>query len=136
MHFLTKKETSLLLRSLQKNGEKKSLEISNQKKKYKREESQLVKACIQYLTLKGYLPIRNNSGMIILNENKKRAIKMGTPGSPDIIACEPGGKFVAIECKSKTGRISKAQINFLNKVKQLGGKSFVIKSIDELITLL
>ena len=122
---------------MQKNGEKKYLKNSDHKKekvKYKKEESGIVKTCLEYLSLMGYIAIRNNSGLVIFDSNnKKRAIKLGTAGSPDIIACSPKGQFVAIECKSSKGRLTEKQKEFLKKVEKLGGKSLVVKSIDDLI---
>lgn len=136
MPFLTEKEASLLLKNLQKNGERKSSRGLNKKnkEKYKKEEASLIKACITYLRYAGYLAIRNNSGFVFLDSNgKKRAIKMGLAGSTDIIACSPKGQFIAIECKSKNGKLSHRQEQFLNEVRKLGGKAIVIKSIDDLM---
>jgi len=103
-------------------------------KKYKKEEQKLVKACIDYLRYKGFLVLRNNSGMIFINDNGKiRSIRAGMAGSADIIACSPGGRFFAIECKSKTGKLTESQKEFLQKVSELGGVALVVRNIDELI---
>lgn len=138
MQYLTEKEASLLLKNLQKNGERKFLKTSTKGKKnrekYKKEESSLIKTCITYLQYSGYLVIRNNSGYILLDSNNgKRAIKLGMAGSPDLIACSPEGQFIAIECKSSKGKLSPKQEEFLNKVRELGGKAIVVRSLDELI---
>lgn len=123
-----------MFKNLQKNGERKFFKTSSKRKKYKREESSLVKACISYLSYAGYLVIRNNSGLIIINSNgEHRAIKMGASGSPDIIACSPNGQFIAIECKSPKGKLTPKQEQFLNKVRKFGGKAIVVRSIDDLI---
>ncbi|WP_169720680.1 VRR-NUC domain-containing protein [Thermodesulfovibrio yellowstonii] len=107
------------------------------RKKKNNEESCLVRACIELLVLKGYFPIRNNSGMLVIKEkDRTRAVKMGMKGSADIIACSPEGKFVAIECKTSRGRLSKAQQEFLNKVQSIGGIALVIRNIDDLIKFL
>lgn len=91
---------------------------------------------MQYLSLMGYLPIRNNTGLIIVSgkDGSRRAIKAGTPGSPDIIACSPRGEFVAIECKSSKGKLSKKQADFIERINRLGGKAMVVRSIEELIS--
>lgn len=136
MPFLKEKEASALLKNLQRNGERKFSESKLFIKYYKKEESALIKACMQYLSLMGYLPIRNNSGLVVIGNERKRAIKMGTTGSSDIIACSPDGKFIAIECKSTKGKLTRAQQEFLKKVESLGGKALVVKNIDELISLL
>lgn len=95
----------------------------------------LVKACLQYLALKGYIPIRNNSGMLIVKEGSKaRAVKMGLAGSADILACSPNGQFVAIECKADNkAKLTKKQVQFLEEVKKKGGMAVVIRSIDDLL---
>lgn len=107
------------------------------RKKKNNEESCLVKACIELLTLKGYFAIRNNSGMLVIKDkDKTRAVKMGLKGSADIIACSPTGKFVAIECKASRGRLTKAQQEFLEKIQSLGGIALVIRNVDDLIKFL
>lgn len=131
-----------MLKNLQSSGEKKYIKTKmadekrmiKRNKKYKKEESNLVKACMEYLKYTGYLAIRNNSGLIILNSNNKnRAIKMGAIGAFDIIACSTKGKFVAIECKSKNGKLSKKQEEFMNKVRKLGGIAIVVRSLEDLM---
>lgn len=83
----------------------------------------------------GYLPLRNNSGVIFITAatGRTRAVKVGTPGSPDIIACSPKGQFIAIECKTKKGRLTKKQIEFIERINALGGKALVVRSLDDLI---
>jgi len=122
------------LTKIKKTYTKKSSPSRN--KRYKKEEQQLVKVCMEYLQIKGFLVLRNNTGKIIINENgKTRAIKTGLSGSADIIACSPKGKFVAIECKSKKGKLTEKQREFLLKVSELGGISLVVRNVDELINM-
>ncbi|NPV51712.1 MAG: VRR-NUC domain-containing protein [Candidatus Methanofastidiosum sp.] len=103
-------------------------------KKYKREEQNLVKAVLEYLYYKGFIAIRNNSGVIFIgNGERKRAIRVGLSGSADIIACSPKGNFVAIECKSKKGKLTNKQKEFLDKVKTLGGVALIVRSLDDVI---
>ena len=113
--------------------QKSKTQLTKKNKRYKKEEQNLVKACMEYLQWKGYLVIRNNTGKVFINENGRvRAIKAGLSGSADIIACSPEGKFVAIECKSKKGRLTEKQKEFLQKVTELGGIALVVKDINEL----
>lgn len=103
-------------------------------KKYKKEESCLIKACLEVLNLQGYLALRNNSGLVFLQENgKTRAIRMGIRGASDIIACSPDGRFIAIECKTQKGRVTEMQKQFLTEIEKRGGVALVIRSVDELI---
>jgi len=96
-------------------------------------EKDIIKSCMQYLLLKGYEVIRNNSGAFVVAENgKKRLIRFGSPGSPDLIACSPDGRFVAIECKSKRGKLTDFQRNYLNRIAARGGIALVVRSVEEL----
>lgn len=131
---------AILLNPWRKTKTKKYLDLGTNKqtkvktKSKSKEESLLVKACIEYLMFKGYIAIRNNSGLIVLKDgNKSRAVKMGIAGASDIIACSPEGKFIAIECKSSKGKLTEKQKNFLKEVSLKGGEALVVKSIDELI---
>ncbi len=104
------------------------------KRAYKREEASLVKACLEYLRLDGHLALRNNSGIIYLRDGfSPRAVRVGMPGSSDIIGCTKNGRFFAVECKSKNGKLTKHQAEFLEKVKSLGGIALVVRSVDELM---
>lgn len=91
---------------------------------------------MDYLSLNGYIVLRNNSGFIFLeSKNGKRAIKMGKAGASDIIACSPEGKFVAIECKVNS-KLTEKQKQFLDDVAEKGGIALVVKSLDDLITFI
>lgn len=58
-------------------------------------------------------------------------------GSSDIIGIhKPTGRFLAIEVKSKRGRITKEQENFINAVKAAGGIAGFARSVDEALDLL
>ncbi len=52
-------------------------------------------------------------------------------GVADIIGCLPGGQFLAIEVKSKVGRLSPDQKIFLKTVNDLGGKAFMARSVED-----
>jgi Holliday junction resolvase len=47
-------------------------------------------------------------------------------GIPDILACV-NGHFVGIELKSETGRLSKLQEYNLDRIKEAGGQSFILR---------
>lgn len=120
------------------NGEKfsENNHSPGQTRKNSKKESALVRACIDYLSLNGYIVLRNNSGFIFLEDkNGKRAIKMGKAGASDIIACSPEGKFVAIECKVNS-KLTEKQKQFLDDVAEKGGIALVVKSLDDLITFI
>jgi penicillin-binding protein-related factor A (putative recombinase) len=51
-------------------------------------------------------------------------------GVSDIIALIEG-RLIAIEVKSKTGRVSQEQIEFLNQINARGGVGFIARSIED-----
>ena len=59
----------------------------------------------------------------------------GTAGIPDIIACV-NGRFVAFEVKTKTGRLSKLQEVTLGRIRDAGGKAYMVKSAAEVAGIL
>lgn len=99
------------------------------KRKYKRPGQILTKKCIDFLKKHGYLVQRNNTGIIFINN---RAIRMGTPGSPDIVGCTPTGRFIGIECKSDRDRLSDKQLSMKKEIENRNGIYLIIKSIDDL----
>ena len=54
-------------------------------------------------------------------------------GIADLIGCLNGGKFFAIETKSKGGTLSDEQAEFLDWVRRTGGISIVAYSLDDVI---
>jgi hypothetical protein len=56
----------------------------------------------------------------------------GKAGSSDILGILPGGRFIAVECKSSGGRLSDNQRKFLKEIEKMGGVAIVAKSIDDI----
>lgn len=52
-------------------------------------------------------------------------------GISDILGVLPDGRFLAIEVKSKSGRLSPEQAEFIDRVNDLGGLAFVARSLEE-----
>ena len=77
---------------------------------------------------------RNNTGA--LRDKRERPVYFGKPGSSDILGILPGGRFIAVECKSKKGKLSEKQKIFLAEVERLGGLAIVARSIDDLLNAL
>jgi penicillin-binding protein-related factor A (putative recombinase) len=61
---------------------------------------------------------------------RKRHSQYHLKGISDILGIYKG-KFLAIEVKSKTGRLSPEQVWFLAEVKAKGGIAFVARSIED-----
>lgn len=93
-------------------------------------ETALVKACLQLLALRGIPSWRNNSGALAVG---KRFVRFGHPGSSDILGIlAPGGRLLAVECKTATGRLSPAQRAFLDNVTRAGGLALVVRDVAQL----
>lgn len=57
---------------------------------------------------------------------------MGTRGAPDRI-CWHGGRVVAIEFKTPTGKLSEAQEDIRAKIESSGGVYAVIRSLEDFV---
>lgn len=62
-----------------------------------------------------------------------RLIRFGIRGQADILGLTSSGRFLAIECKSATGRLSPAQIAFCDMVERFGGIYIVARSAQEAV---
>jgi len=66
-----------------------------------------------------------------------RMIRFGLAvGSSDLIGLSPDGQFLAIEVKTPTGRATKEQLNFIERVKQAGGLAGIARSPEEALAIL
>ena len=95
-------------------------------------EKQIENAILDYLS---YLPgvyWRNNSVGIYDSAKKvyRKPSKYHRNGTSDILGCY-FGKLVAIEVKTKKGRLSSNQKAFLEDINKNGGIGFVARSVDD-----
>jgi hypothetical protein len=81
---------------------------------------------LKYLKLRQIKAWSNPSGAVRIRPRK--FMSFGLKGSSDILGLLPGGRFLAIECKAKGGRLSPEQREFLSDIKALGGMAVVAKS--------
>lgn len=58
--------------------------------------------------------------------------RYGRKGSGDIIGILPGGRFLAVECKTGKGRLTQDQAAFLEDVNAMGAVGLMVRSLDEL----
>lgn len=89
-------------------------------------ESEITKAILAYLRASGIVSWKNWSGPM-------------TPirGISDILGVlPPGGRFLAIEVKTATGKLTEHQLRFLSAVREAGGVAFVARSLDDVISTL
>lgn len=96
-------------------------------------EMEIVNAIIQYIQLLGGVAIRINSGMRVIQDSNgsTRAFRGAPAGTSDIVACLPGGKYAAIEVKTRRGKTTPAQDEFLQRVREAGGVGIVARSIED-----
>jgi len=59
----------------------------------------------------------------------------GTAGIPDVIACI-GGRFVAFEVKTESGKLTKLQEITIQKIRDAKGKAYKVTSVEEVIKIL
>ena len=59
----------------------------------------------------------------------------GTAGLPDIICCI-GGRFVAFEVKTPSGKLSKIQEITIRRIKDAEGKAYKVTSVGDVKTIL
>lgn len=53
-------------------------------------------------------------------------------GVPDLIACL-NGLFIAIEVKSEKGKLSELQEDHIKQIREAGGISMMVRSVDEVV---
>ena len=93
-------------------------------------ESQVLEDCLRYLQVRGIYHWRNNVGAVRLGPG--RFMRFGLKGSSDILGILPNGRFLAVECKAQSGRLSGEQGEFLEAVEKLGGLAVVCRGWEEL----
>ena len=95
-------------------------------------ETEIQKACLEWLQWQGYLAWRNNTAGIY--DQKKGVYRFhGMKGVSDILCClPPDGKLLAVEVKAPRGKPTEYQKEFLDKVNDAGGIGIVVTSVDDL----
>jgi hypothetical protein len=97
-------------------------------------ESYIQKTILTYLKNAGLLHWRQNSGLIFVG---RRRVCLGTSGLPDIIVVlPPNGLFVGLEVKSAKGRLRQSQEDFRDKLKYVGARYYVVRSLSDAIAAL
>lgn len=96
-------------------------------------EAEVLRQCLDLLALRGVFHYRNNTGAVTREDGgRKRFVRFGARGAPDIVAIV-FGRYVAIECKRpKGGRLSGDQEAFLANVAAAGGVALVVRDVADL----
>ena len=83
----------------------------------------------------GCLIFRNNVG--VLKNAAGIPIRFGLAvGSSDLIGIAPGGRFLAVEIKTPTGKATPEQMRFIEAVRARGGIAGIARSPAEALALL
>lgn len=100
------------------------------------EEYNTQQACVKYFRLKypGYLIYSCPNEATYKNRGYFSPIGM-LPGVADLTVVIPN-KVIFFELKSKTGRQSVEQIEFMKKVEKLGFDYHIIRSVDDFIEII
>jgi hypothetical protein len=91
-------------------------------------ETYIVHAILDWCGWHNILAWRNQSGAI--RPEKGGYIKMGKPGSPDIIAVKEG-HFIGIEVKNEIGKQNANQKAFQEELEAAGGTYLLARSIED-----
>ena len=92
-------------------------------------ETDLVRACLAWLALRHIPAWRINAGGF---KTGKYFVHLAPAGFADIVAIAPGGRFLAIECKRPSGRLTPDQVTFAEDVRRAGGLAVVVRSVEDL----
>ena len=110
-----------------------------------RTEANILNDCLLALSARGCTAWRNNTGQ--LPDKNGRPIKFGLcVGSSDIIGIAPIhitsdmvgqtlGLFVAVECKTRMGQATDAQLRFIKAVIAKGGRAGIARNNDDAVQI-
>jgi hypothetical protein len=93
-------------------------------------EQTIQRAILEYLNWKHIFCWKNNTAGIYVKA-RNTYIPSHAPGVSDILGILPSGRFLAIEVKSPTGRVSPHQQQFIERINAAGGLAFVARSVEE-----
>ncbi len=98
-------------------------------------ESDIVAAICDYLSLRNHMFWRQNTSPTVNKSNDgwsfRKMPRYARKGVPDIILIRPGGGFVGLEVKTRTGVQSAEQKEFEADCDRMGAEYFIVRSVDE-----
>jgi len=108
--------------------------------KLKETEHEIMNAIINILWIKGFYPMRLNSGKIPMESKYgKRLIQLLPAGTPDIMAFKPYAdhvKLIFVEVKAGNNEATWIQQQKMIELTRFGAKCIVAHSVDELLSQL
>ena len=96
-------------------------------------ESDLSRAIQIALTQEGARVFRNETGSYQASNGQWVSYGL-CKGSADLIGWTKTGRFLAVEVKSKKGKVTEAQSIFINRVNMSGGIGFIARSVEEAVS--
>jgi len=93
-------------------------------------ESRVLSSCLHYLQARRIFHWRNNTGAVQIAPG--RFMRFGRKGSSDILGVLPGGRFLAVECKAKGGRLSPEQKKYIDEINEAGALALCVRGWEEL----
>lgn len=97
-------------------------------------EANIQNSILVALSEAGCLVWRQNTGAY--KDKTGRVIRYGLcVGSSDIIGITTSGQFMAVEVKTKTGRIRPEQQRFIDAVNRAGGRAGVARSVEDALKI-
>lgn len=101
-----------------------------------RSEGNVLNDCLIALSASGCLVWRNNTGALPDRTGSGRIVKFGLcKGGSDIIGIARDGRFLAVECKTATGRATLDQMRFIDAVNKSGGRAGIARSAQEAVDI-
>lgn len=101
--------------------------------KSKISETEIQTMILDFLNKKGIFCFRVNTTGIYdpTTQTYRRPGKFSLKGTSDILGILPDGRFLAIEVKTKSGKVSLEQSAFIDKINIKNGKAFVARSVQD-----
>lgn len=101
-----------------------------------KEETEIQTQIMEYLEAKGYIVTKFNNGAHKVKGGVRGRRAKNTIGVSDLIVCSPEGRFCAIEVKKADGKLSKEQIDFLDRVRLKGGVAIAAFCLEDISSTL
>ena len=92
-------------------------------------EKEFQRAALEYLRMCGCVVWPMTSGLL---KRGGRYIRTGPTGAPDIVGLVPGGRFIGVECKTRRGRLTTKQAEFLDAISAAGGIAVEARTLDDI----
>ncbi|MBK1732771.1 hypothetical protein [Thiococcus pfennigii] len=70
-------------------------------------------------------------GRTATGRETRRFIRYAFPGCSDVLGQLVSGHFLAVECKTRSGRPTREQAAFLERVARAGGLSILARSVED-----